>query len=270
MSKLTDTKDALKAAEAALEEAIARQSKLIGQHNQNISEIVHDIKNPLTAMMGYLSLLRSEVAGPIENQAYADYIKTLDNSANRLLGICNTLLGEHSQANHSAVPNKVVDVSGLMDEVRDLFAAQAKEREIELEAKVPDQFPDLEADPQDIYRAMTNLVSNAIKFTPRGGKVEIQAEVDAKDNTFIMVVRDSGVGMTQEQIQQVIQANLSTVSPHGDIGTGQGLGIVNRIVSGLGGKLDIVSTENRGTRIKMRFPKAISIQKSRKMFVHNG
>ncbi|MBL4615751.1 MAG: HAMP domain-containing histidine kinase [Magnetovibrio sp.] len=270
MSNSSNAKETLKAAQTALEEAIDRQSILLNQHHQNISEIVHDIKNPLTAMIGYLSLMHNEVAGPMKNKTYAGYIKTLDTSAGRLLGICNALLDEHTQVGGTAKAKKVVDVGGLMDEIRDLFAAQAKERDIELEANVPDQFPNLEADPQDIYRAMTNLVSNALKFTPRGGKVEIQAEVDAKDNTFIMVVRDSGVGMTQEQIQQVIHTQLTTVSPHGDIGTGQGLGIVNRIVLGLGGKLDIVSTENRGTRIKMRFPRSISIQNVQQIFVHEG
>ena len=109
-----------------------------------------------------------------------------------------------------------------------------------------------------MYRALMNLVSNAIKFTPAGGKVAIQTEVDPKDNTLIMVVRDSGVGMTQDQIEQVTSSHMSTVSPHGDVGTGQGLSIVNAIVNALGGKLNIVSTENRGTKIKMKFPKNLS------------
>ncbi|MCW8916838.1 MAG: HAMP domain-containing histidine kinase, partial [Magnetovibrio sp.] len=152
-----------------------------------------------------------------------------------------------------------VNVTDLVDEIHDMFAAKAKEREIELSAEVDDNFPELSGDPQDMYRALMNLVSNAIKFTPKGGKVAIQTEVDPKDNTFIMVVRDSGVGMTRDQIEQVTSSNDTTVSPHGDIGTGQGLTIVNSIVTELGGQLKIISTENRGTKIKMRFPKSVSI-----------
>lgn len=262
MTDLTDAKKALVAAEAALEDAITRQTRMEKQHYQNIAEIVHDIKNPLSAMMGYISLIRSEVAGPIVNPGYGDYFKTIDRSADRLLGICNALLGEYTNGEAEAEDDKekVVDVTDLVDEIRDLFAAKATERGIELSAKVDDDFPALEGDPQDMYRALMNLVSNAIKFTPEGGKVQIQTEVDPKDNTFIMVVRDSGVGMTQDQIKQVTQSNLTTVSPHGDIGTGHGLTIVNSIVASLGGKLNIVSTENRGTKIKMRFPKRISIR----------
>lgn len=259
MSDLTGAKQALVAAESALEEAIKRESAMENQHYQNIGEIVHDIKNPLSAMMGYLSLIRSEVAGPMGNDTYADYFKTLDRSADRLLGICNSLLGEYTGKDLGVETPKVVNVTDLVDEIRDLFAAKAKERGIKLSAKIDDSFPELEGDPQDVYRALMNLVSNAIKFTPSGGKVEIQTEVDPKDNTFIMVVRDSGIGMTQEQIEQVTHSNLTTVSPHGDIGTGQGLTIVNNIVAGLGGKLNIVSTENSGTKIKIRFPKSLSI-----------
>lgn len=259
MSDLTGAKQALIAAEAALEDAIKRESLMESQHYQNIGEIVHDIKNPLSAMMGYLSLIRGEVAGPIGNATYAGYFKTLDRSADRLLGICNSLLGEYTGVDKGEEPEKVVDVSDLANEICDLFAAKAKERGIKLKAKIDKSCPNLKGDPQDMYRALMNLVSNAIKFTPSGGKVEIQTEVDPKDNTFIMVVRDSGIGMTKDQIQQVTKSNLTTVSPHGDIGTGQGLIIVNNIVAGLGGKLSIVSTENSGTKIKIRFPKSLSI-----------
>jgi len=259
MSNLTDTKQALQAAESALQEAIQREDMMKHQHYQSIAEIVHDIKNPLTAIMGYLSLIRGEVAGPMENETYAEYFKTIDKSANRLLGICDSLLGEYTDTKTGKKQVKVVNVSDLVDEIHTMFAAKAQERGIELSANVDEKFPNLKGDPQEMFRALMNLVSNAIKFTPSGGNVEIQTEVDPKDNTFIMVVRDSGIGMTQEQIEQVTQSHLTTVSPHGDIGTGQGLGIVNHIVAALGGQLDIVSTENRGTKIKMHFPKSLSM-----------
>jgi len=257
MPDTKNAKQALKAAETALEEAITRQAQMATQHHQNIGQIVHDIKNPLSAMLGCLNLITNEVAGPLGNTTYDQCVKTLDRSAHRLLGICNGLLGEHVGGEKTKEPDKVFNVSDLVDEIHDLFAPQAKERGIRLAAKIDKKCPQLEGDPQEVYRAVMNLVSNAIKFTPSGGRVQIQTEVDPKDNTFIMVVRDSGVGMTQEQINQVTHANLTTVSPHGDVGTGQGLSIVNGIVAGLGGKLSIVSTENSGTKIKIKFPKSL-------------
>lgn len=258
MVKVKNTQDTLRAAEQALQEAIRRQGEMEQQHHQAISEIVHDIKNPLGAMMSFLSLIRQEYAGPLANDTYEKYFKTIDRSANRLMAICEILMAEHLDPVLREPPAKRVDVTELVDEIGDLFAARAKERDIELHTEVASDFPQLEADPEELYRALMNLVSNAVKFTPEGGRVDVQADIDPNDNTFIVVVRDSGVGMTREQIDKIMSSSLTTVSPHGDVGTGQGLGIVNRIVRQYGGKLDIVSTENRGTRIKLKFPKAIS------------
>jgi len=260
MANDADTKMALAAAESALGDAINRHELMKTQHQQAISEIVHDIKNPLSAMMGYIALLKNEVAGPVNNDTYSTYFSTLDTAAERLLGLCGTLLGEYADGPQSADAPRKVDAKALVDEVHELFAAQAEERGIELAIAVDKAFPDLKADPQDMYRALTNLVSNAIKFTPSGGKIKVQAEIDPDDDTFIMVVRDSGVGMTLDQINQIKESRLTTVSPHGDVGTGQGLGVVNRIVQQLGGKLEIISSENRGTRMKMRFPSELSLQ----------
>ncbi|MCK5444086.1 MAG: HAMP domain-containing histidine kinase [Rhodospirillaceae bacterium] len=271
MTKQTKTNEALKAAGSALEDAIERQTLMESQHYQDISEIVHDIKNPLSAMIGYIQLINNEAAGPLGNDTYKGYALTLDRSANRLLGICNSLLGEYSEHEKDRIEQKeqVVDVTALLGEIRDLFAAQAKERGIKLESTIENDFPDIVGDPQDMYRAIMNLVSNALKFTPEGGRVTIQAEIDKSENAFIMVVRDSGIGMTREQIEKVLDDPTSTVSPHGDIGTGHGLAIVNRIVGELGGKLNIVSTENQGTRVKIIFAKD-KVRQSQNMLLPNS
>jgi signal transduction histidine kinase len=262
MVKKIKPTQALGAAQTALEEAIEKQKRMDIQYKLNISEVVHDIKNPLGAMMGYIELLRQEIAGPIKNKTYSRFIKTLDTAAYRLMELCESLLGEYSA---QRLPGKAagktvkeVNAGALIGEIKDLFFAQAKERGIGLKSEVDTTFPLIKAEPLDMYRVLSNLVSNAIKFTPRGGKVQIKAEFDTKDDTYIMVVRDSGVGMTRRQINELTRnTHNSTISPHGDTGTGQGLGVVNRIVKKMGGKLQITSTENRGTRITIKFPRSL-------------
>jgi two-component system, cell cycle sensor histidine kinase PleC len=260
--KSSTDKKALAEAEEALVNAINREAAIEGRYQSAISEIVHDIKNPLTAVMGYIALLKGEIHGPIGNAAYAGYIDTIDNASKRLHGLCDSLLTQYGpkQANsEKAVVDKKVDAKALVTEVREMFQAQAQSRGIKLDCQLNDKFPDLEADPQELFRAISNLVSNAVKFTPKGGNISIQADTQPDDGTFIMVVRDSGVGMTLDQINEVTSSHLTTVSPHGDVGTGQGLTVVNRVVKELGGKVEIFSTENKGTQVKISLPQSISL-----------
>ncbi|MDH5188106.1 MAG: HAMP domain-containing histidine kinase [Rhodospirillaceae bacterium] len=254
MGRHVKTKSTLKAVEAAMEEAIRLKKIAETRCVQMQAEVAHDIKNPLTAMMGHISFLQSEILGSLGDKRYMSSVLSLDKSAKRLLEICNTLLHEKDAEEKLVSGKKITRVSNVAGEIVDLFAVMAKERGVSLEADIPKNFPDINADPQEMYRVLSNLTSNAIKFTPKGGKVQILAEVDKDDNAFIMVVRDSGVGMTPEQIRDVLDMQATTVSPHGDVGTGHGLAIVNRIVREMGGRMEIVSSENRGTKVKLKFP----------------
>jgi len=251
---------ALHSAETALQEALFRQRNMERNCHQNISEVVHDIKNPLTAMIGNISLIRNEVAGPIGNKVYQDKIRVLESSTKRLLDLCNSLLSDVPESGITKDVRQPVDVSDLINEVMDLFEEMAAQRDIVFKAHIDDMFPLIEANPNDLFRALMNLVSNAIKFTPGGGNVEVIAKTDAVDGAVIMVVRDSGVGMSLDQIRDVTQPGTTSVSPHGDVGTGFGLAIVNRIIADLGGSVDIVSSENRGTRIKLKFPSSVIVR----------
>ena len=253
MKETEKTKRALLDAETALSETIKHQQLIELQHQQNISEIVHDIKNPLTAMIGALSLMDANAETPLPRKRQEECVRTMAQTADRLLTICNTLLGEVSESETEDSSEKTIDVTSLVNEIYDLYSADAKSRGITLAAKFAKKLPDVKGDPQQLYRALTNLVSNALKFTPAGGKVDIVTELDEDKKALIMVVRDSGIGMSRDRIKQITNSRSALVSPHDDIGTGLGLNIVNKIVSDLGGRLEILSTENRGTKITIEF-----------------
>ncbi len=260
---IQNAEHALKQAETALQNALERESNLETKHVRDISEIIHDIKNPLTAMMGYISLMQSEFAGPLGHAKYNDCIDVIDRSSQRLLKICESLLKTHHTDRTVPTPGndnddglEDVDASAILGEIVELFSQMAEERGINLDTKIVKDFPTIRANPEHIYRMMTNLVSNAMKFTPRNGRVTVEAETTETGDGLVMIVRDSGIGMSYDQIREILskKRTTSTVSPHGDEGTGLGLDIVNRMVRGLHGKMDIISTENKGTRIKLQFP----------------
>ena len=264
LKSMKDAEHALKEAENALARAIRREENLKKEHYLTVSEVVHDIKNPLTAMMGYISLMKNEIAGPLGAEVYSQYIDTLNTSSNRLLTICETLLGR-SRDDVEGTDDDVLDSQKIQDvdaakvigEIVDLYAAKAMEREINLVSDIDENFPILRASPQAIYRMLVNLMSNALKFTPKKGTVTVEAKTSEGGKALVVVVRDSGVGMTPDQIKSILDPNVTytSVSPHGDEGTGLGLPVVNRLIHDLHGKMDIVSTENKGTKIKLEIPK---------------
>ena len=147
-----------------------------------------------------------------------------------------------------------VDMGRLIEEVGTLYAEQARQRGIDLETSVAPDFPMIRAVPQHLYRVMTNLLSNALKFTPHGGKVKIDARLDKFEDAVVLVIRDSGEGIPTDQILRIQQSYETTVSARGDKGTGLGLPIVNKLMAQLGGSMAIASREGAGTRVTLRFP----------------
>lgn len=245
---------ALKTAEKALEDAITDQEQAESRFYRNSAEIVHDIKNPLSAMMACFAMIRRQGVNKTHVEMSHQHFQTIEVAATRMLNICNMLLENYIDKKDQPVEVPVVNVSNMAREVHALFSAQAEEREIQFKASISQNMLGIKGQPEDLNRVLVNLVSNALKFTPRGGAVEIKTEVDPNKSADVIVVRDSGIGMTKMQIRQIEDSHLSRQSPHGDKGTGLGLAIVNRIVRNLGGDMEIVSSHNHGTRIQIHFP----------------
>jgi two-component system, cell cycle sensor histidine kinase PleC len=255
-----DTKRALRNAETALENSLTDQADLKEEVMSKVKQFAHDIKNPLTAMIGLSKLMKMGVTTPEKIQPNAEIIHQ---SATRILGLCEDML-MHTEAALSADKINIatvdddkvqdVDAAEMIEEVTSLYAEMAQERDINLTADVSDDFPKINTIPRHLYRALTNIMSNAMKFTPGGGHVEINAGIDKQEDAMILVIRDSGDGIPAQQIPQILKPYKTTVSPHGDKGTGLGLPIVNQLMLELGGKKEISSREHEGTTVTLRFP----------------
>ncbi len=200
IKSLAEARSALRAAEAALEVSIEREERLKEAMDHRIAEFSHDVKNPLIAIISFSRLIRDDLLGPIDSDTFKEYVDVLHVSALRLLEFCQTNL---DRARGKALDNEAepreeefedVDMGRLVDEIQSLFSQQAQKRGIVLETKVTPNFPLIHAVPQHLYRVMTNLLSNAIKFTPRGGKVVIDAHLDESEEAVVLVIRDSGRG----------------------------------------------------------------------------
>ncbi len=260
----TDIKAALKTAEAALEAAIERERDRVETFRHRVAEVAHDIKNPLTALLAYSNLLRREALGPLGDPRYKKHAETIHTAGQRLLDYCQALLDDYlrdikqQQGEAAPVVRENVDVAAMVREVVALYQELAEERGIRLEAKISEDFPALHTLPTNLHRALTNLVSNALKFTPRGGKVTVDAHVDENKDAVVVVIRDSGIGLSAGEILRILSQDAGTRSEHGEQGAGLGLINVTRLIRQAGGSVEITSAKNRGTAVTLRFPRDLT------------
>ena len=260
MNSLTEAKTALRIAESALEQALNKETELINAQQRRIAELAHEVRTPLNAVIGYAQIISQEVLGKIDNPDYKDHANTIHKAGLHLLGVCDTVLGEFlNDSEDGDIKFEKVDAERVISSVVNLFTWMSKERGVTLSYTMDKDFPLLRTNATRLNQIIINLVSNAIKYTPKGGHVKIEGRVDPEDGAMILVVQDNGIGMQKDDLLRVRQPfeQGKTTSPHGDDGVGLGLSIAARLVTELEGSLEISSEEGVGTIVTLTIPVAI-------------
>lgn len=228
--------------------------------NENLSsdnilrDFAHEIRTPLNAMIGFSSLIRHELKGNKDLQKICEYNDTVEMATIRLLRICERVLEDAISGVRSIKPEEI-DVRELVGNVKSTFEELAKERGIEIRVDFPDNFPRLISDPLLIEQVLSNLVSNAIKFTPKGGSVSIRGEVGINDNAMIFVIRDTGAGIPADIIMQIRRGEEITPAQNAvHKGWGRGLKIAHDICRSLQAELTFAHADTGGTIIMFSLP----------------
>ncbi len=213
----------------------------------------HEIRGPMMSILGYVDLLGGSKTSEEDRREYVDIIKA---SGEHLLALVNDIL-DHAkvEAGQMDVERIPVNIVSLLTDVRRLMNIRAKERGISLRMCICGSIPEsIESDPVRLRQILVNLVSNAIKFTEQGF-VEIRAWMETPDRLHLGV-RDTGIGMTEEQVQSVFdpfkQAASDTTRKFG--GTGLGLAISKQLAECLGGDLWVESQPAVGTTFTLAIP----------------
>jgi len=218
-----------------------------------LSVISHDLRNPLTALLASASKLNEDP----ENLS-AHQVKQLSNiihrTSRKLLEQLNEVVDWAKKQNERTNfnPEKIRLAQGI-EESLELLKPNAYQKEIKLENKTPaDIF--VNADSLMLRSIVQNLVTNAIKYTPQGGKVSINARPEL--NMICVFIEDSGVGMTDEMKQRLFTkvSNLSQSGTNNELGSGLGLLLVNDFVAQHGGTIDVESAIGKGTTFKFTIP----------------
>jgi signal transduction histidine kinase len=221
-----------------------------------LANMSHELRTPLNSVVGFAQLLRerTEIAGKPELvREYAEYIQS---SGSHLLGLINQIL-DLSRANVGVIVlnETCIDLGETLIEITRLMRPQASEAKVGMHVHAgAGQFM-LKGDDLRVRQVVTNLIGNAVKFTPAGGRVDVSAAVDA--SSVIIEVRDTGPGIAMQDQARVfepfIQADAGLDKRHQ--GTGLGLAITRKLVELHGGTISVKSVLGEGCAFTVRFPR---------------
>jgi signal transduction histidine kinase len=226
--------------------------RLIHERNLYRSMISHDIKNPLHIILNYADMIEDEPHLRTETRMLLQRIK--DNAANTLGLVNNFIEVSRIEAGKLVLERRPLCFSSLMQEVADRQAPLANAKGVGLRLERASDHSDVLVDRTSMERALTNLVSNAIKFTPAGGAVLL--ELDRVGAEILVSVSDTGRGIHEEDIPVIFEKYRRARETTLTEGSGLGLFIVKAIVEAHGGAMDVQSTVGRGSTFTMRLPVA--------------
>ncbi len=228
-----------------------------------LSNMSHDIRTPMNAIIGYTTLIKKEKNLP---EQVIEYLNKIENSNKHLLALINDILDmSRIESGKMELEISKSDLIKVMDNLRDLFSTQMVTKSIDYSVtveKIENNF--VMCDVPRLNRVLLNLVSNSFKFTPAGGKINVSlTQTGAEDEVgfYELRVKDTGIGMTPEFAAKVFEAYERDRSVNAIQGTGLGMAITKSIVELMGGTIDVKSELGKGTEfiVKINFPIAEEI-----------
>jgi DNA-binding response OmpR family regulator/signal transduction histidine kinase len=212
-----------------------------------LMSVSHELRTPLTAIRGHVEAIREGiVTEPEQVEVSLEIVAAETGRLERLVG--DVLDLAKLQAHRFMVRTEEVDLGRLLDQAFGAFAEEARRREIDLQLRRPDEAPVIVSDGDRVLQIISNLLSNAFRWTPDGGRVELA--LSTRDGRVAVDVRDSGPGVAPADRARIFEAFVSE-----DLdGTGLGLPIARELAIALGGRIELESELGRGSRFRLVLP----------------
>ena len=257
--------------EHAIEDARAEAERANVAKSRFLATMSHELRTPLNAIIGFSEMLREEGALMIDAKQRHDYAQLINELGHHLLSVVNGILdmSKIESGNFEIMPEPVA-TGPVIAECCELLALRARQAGIDIVVRLADELPAIVADKRALLQIMLNLLSNAIRFTDRGGRVTVGAAAESGHNAgddcghdtgceaahMIITVEDTGVGIRAEDLPRVgepfFQARSSYDRRHD--GTGLGVSIVKGLLDLHGGRMEIESRVGEGTRVIVHLP----------------
>jgi two-component system, cell cycle sensor histidine kinase DivJ len=241
--------------ERALEDTRAEAERANAAKGRFLATMSHELRTPLNAIIGFSEMLKREPTLMLDAKRRVEYAGLINDSGTHLLAVVNGILDMSKiETDNFEITPEPFDPAKVVASCCDILTLRAREVGVTLERLVADNLPEIVADKRALNQILFNLISNAIRFTDRGGRVLVSAR--AEPAAFTFVVEDNGVGIGDADLARVgepyFQAGGSYDRRHG--GTGLGLSIVKGLVRLHGGEFAIRSRVGEGTRITVSLP----------------
>lgn len=221
-----------------------------------LSKLAHELRTPLSAIAAAAEIMRDERFGAIGNERYHGYTSDIHDNAQHALALINRLLNGDDAGKTSAPLEPVeIDLNAVAESSVSALRPLAEEAGLKLGCEFHGQLPKVRADMTTIKQVLFNLLSNAIKFTPRGGDVRVVTGLGFDRSVFI-AVQDTGVGMSEQQIEAALKAPVPEQPQRSkDGGHGIGLPLARSLAEANGARLEIDSAIGEGTAVALVFPR---------------
>lgn len=245
-----------KATEMALIQALNQAKEANQAKSDFLANMSHELRTPLNAIIGFGQVIAGELFGTIGNARYREYASDILASGEHLLDIIDDLLDlSKIEAGEFELHEEDLDLVELARDVIKLMGPQSEKLDIVLSLQTVQDEIWMRADRRTLRQIMMNLLSNAIKFS-NAGDVAILAVEDAWEDGIVLTIRDTGIGIDEDDLTRVMQPFGQVANPlsRNHTGTGLGLPIVKALIKLHGGKFEIDSALGLGTTIKAIFP----------------
>lgn len=247
------------AAQVREREAVERLDALDRAKTDFISSVSHELRTPITSVLGYTEILRSGEAGELDLRQL-QLLERVERNGQRLLTVVEDLLTlSHVESGEFQIDESDVTLPVVVRRALGALEPMLAVRRLRMAVTVTPVDLVVVGDSTQIERAVINLVSNAIKFTPDGGGISV--EVGREDDACVVRVEDTGVGIPADEQAHVFDRFFRTTHAHQQAvpGTGLGLSIVRSIAWSHGGSVSLESEAGRGTTVRLLLPPAPSL-----------
>lgn len=227
-----------------------------------LATMSHELRTPLNAILGFSEVMKSEILGPLQNGTYKEYAGNIHDSGRHLLHLINEILDlSRIEAGRYELNEEPAQLTDIGEDCHRLLKLRAESKGLQLVLEFEDGLPQIWVDERAIRQICLNLLSNALKFTPKGGTITFKIAASEKGGQLISI-KDTGPGIPKEEIPKVLQAfgqgSLAHQTAEG--GTGLGLPIVQNLVELHGGDFELLSELRRGTEVRVELPRQRVLQ----------